>query len=41
MNYLEAKIELLKVAPQIPLKMVAIEFVALIAIAGILVRIFA
>ena len=41
MNYLEAKIELLKETPQIPLKMLVIEIVALIGLASILVQIFA
>jgi hypothetical protein len=41
MNYFEAKIELLKDAPRVPLKMLALEIVALVAIAGVLVRIFA
>lgn len=41
MNYYEAKIELMKDAPQIPWKEIAIEAAALVALSAILVRIFA
>ena len=41
MNYLEAKTVLLKDSPQIPFKLLAVEVAAMIAIAGILVRLFA
>ena len=41
MNYLEAKIVLLEGSPQIPFKLIAFEIVGMVAIAGILVRIFA
>ena len=41
MNYLEAKTVLLKGSPQIPFKLIAIEVVAMVGIAGILVRLFA
>ncbi|MDJ0777960.1 MAG: hypothetical protein QNJ85_08865 [Gammaproteobacteria bacterium] len=41
MNYLEAKIELLKESPQIPFKMFAIEAAVMIGVAGLLVQIFA
>ncbi len=41
MNYLEAKTELLKQSPPMPLRLIAIEAVALVAVAGLLVKIFA
>lgn len=41
MNYLEAKTELLRQAPRIPLKLFAIEAVALVCVAGVLVKFFA
>ena len=41
MNYLEAKTELLKEAPPIPMHLIAIEAAALVAIAGVLVKVFA
>lgn len=41
MNYYEAKIELMKGAPQIPFKAIAIEALALVAIAAVLVSVFA
>jgi len=40
MNYLAAKAVLLKGSPQIQLKVIAIEAVALVCVAGILVQIF-
>lgn len=41
MNYLEARIELLKRAPKIPFKLIAIEAAALVCVAGVLVQFFA
>ena len=41
MNYLEAKIELMKRAPRIPFKLIAIEAAALVVVAVVLVRFFA
>lgn len=41
MNYYEARIELMKENPQIPLGAIAIEAALLVAVAAILVRIFA
>ena len=41
MNYLEAKTVLLKESPQIPFKLIAVEFVTLAGVAGVLVQIFA
>jgi len=41
MNYLDAKTVLLRNNPRIPLSLVAIEIVALLCVAGLLVRIFA
>ncbi len=40
MNYLSAKIELLKEAPQIPFRMMAIEAAAMVGVAGLLVQVF-
>ena len=40
MNYLAAKSELLRDAPQLPLKLIAIEAAALVGLAGILVMLF-
>lgn len=41
MNYLEAKIVMLNGSPQIPFKSIAIEAVAMVAVAALLVRFFA
>jgi hypothetical protein len=41
MNYLEAKIELLRHAPRIPLKLIAVEAAVLVCVAGVLVQFFA
>ncbi len=41
MNYLEAKTVLLKGSPQIPFKLIAVEAVTMVGIAGILVQFFA
>jgi hypothetical protein len=41
MNYLEAKLELMKRAPGIPFKLIAIEAAALVIVAAVLVRFFA
>lgn len=41
MNYLEARIELLKQSPKIPFKLFAIEAAALVCVAGVLVQFFA
>lgn len=41
MNYLEAKTVLTQQTPRLPLNMIALEAAALIALAGILVRVFA
>ena len=41
MNYLVAKIELMKQAPGIPFKLIAIEAAALVCVAGVLVQFFA
>ena len=41
MTYLAARIELLKNAPPIPLKMIAIEVATLLAVAGLMVLLFA
>lgn len=40
MNYLEAKTVLLKDSPQIPFKLIAVEVVTLVGVAGLLVQIF-
>lgn len=41
MNYLEAKSELLNAAPPIAPKLILIEAVVMVAVAGILVQLFA
>jgi hypothetical protein len=41
MNYLEAKTVLLKGSPQIPFKLIAVEAVTMVGVAGILVQFFA
>ena len=40
MNYLEAKTVLLEDSPQVPLKAIAVEAAALVALAAILVMVF-
>lgn len=41
MNYLEAKTVILEDSPQVPFKLIAIEAMAMVAVAGILVQLFA
>ncbi|MGD2170685.1 MAG: hypothetical protein PVI79_04050 [Gammaproteobacteria bacterium] len=41
MNYYEAKLELMKRAPRMPFKLIALEAAALVIVAGVLVRFFA